>query len=252
MYHELEIPGRLSCQSEEGYLRYVVRQNDFRSQLLWLKENNILGINVTTALRAAHSEQAAVAITFDDGCETDLLAGAPLLKELGFDATFYVVGEWVGGPGYLSAPQLRQLSGLGFEIGCHSMTHPYLTDLNATQLNTEITQAKDRLEQLIGKNVDHFSCPNGRWSQAVAEVARQAGYFSVATSSIGINSRMTDPFRLARSAVMRNHSLADFRRVVAGRNLLWRQSRESFLWAAKKLLGNSAYAKLRSSILGRG
>ena len=77
-----------------------------------------------------------VCITFDDGCETDLLAAAPILKEFGFGATFYITVGFLGKPGYLSEAQVRNLSALGFEIGCHSLTHPYLPTLTIVAFTT--------------------------------------------------------------------------------------------------------------------
>ena len=66
--------------------------------------------------------------------KTDLVTVVPVPKEFGFDATFYVTSGFLGTPGYLSAPQLQELSCLGFEMGCHSMTHAYLSDLGESAL----------------------------------------------------------------------------------------------------------------------
>jgi len=33
MYHELELPGRAMCQSEAGYVRYIVSEASFRQQM---------------------------------------------------------------------------------------------------------------------------------------------------------------------------------------------------------------------------
>jgi peptidoglycan/xylan/chitin deacetylase (PgdA/CDA1 family) len=132
MYHELEIPGRALCQDEPGYVRYIVRASDFRTQMESVKSSGRLGLSVSEAL--AKPELPAVVVTFDDGCETDLIHAAPLLRELGFNATFYVTVGFLDRRGYLSRTQLRELSDLGCEIGSHSMTHPYLCDLDQEQL----------------------------------------------------------------------------------------------------------------------
>src|SRR5690242_20085089 len=100
MYHELELAGRSLVQSDPGYTRYVVPEPGFRPQLDWLKRNNWRGLCVSEALR--FEPQPGVAITFDDGCETDLLAAAPLLQKYAFRATFYVTSGFLGRSGYLS------------------------------------------------------------------------------------------------------------------------------------------------------
>jgi peptidoglycan/xylan/chitin deacetylase (PgdA/CDA1 family) len=190
-----------------------------------------------------------VVLTFDDGCETDLLVAAPLLRQLGFSGTFYVVAGFLGRRGYMSPGQLRELSDLQFEIGCHSMSHAYLTDLEPARLFTEIVEAKDRLQQLIGRKVDHISCPGGRWSPQIACRAREAGYASVATSRPGTNYTTTDRFRLARMAITHETSLADFDALCRGKGLFKWRAQEAVLRLAKGMIGNSMYEKVRASLL---
>ncbi len=251
MYHELEVPGRELCQNGKGYVRYVLPEASFRKQLSRLKTSGFEGWSVGQALARLDTNRAGVAITFDDGCETDLIVAAPLLREAGFNATFYLTGGFLGRRGYLSPTQARELSDLGFEIGCHSMTHRFLIDLAPSELRAETAEAKERLEQMIGQRVEHFSCPGGRWNRRVAEMAREAGYRSVATSRIGTNSPAADWFRLARVAVLRGISVPQFDRLCRGKGLLFRQSQEVLLAGVKGVLGNSVYVKVRATVLAR-
>ena len=251
MYHELEVPGRELCRTEPGYMRYVVTEALFREQLARLEEKGIRGISVTEALQNPPDRGPAIAITFDDGSESDLIAAAPALRERGFNATFYVVPAFLGQRGYLSGRQLCELSNLGFEIGSHSMTHAFLTDLDAERQHIEIAGAKETLEQIIGRRVDHFACPGGRWNRQVSQIAEQAGYRSVATSRIAANPASADRFRLARLVVERNTTMAEFENTCGARRLLARQVRVAILAAAKGALGNSVYEKVRSTVLAR-
>src|SRR5713101_9154349 len=79
---------------------------------------------------------------------------APALKDTRNNATFYVTVGFLGKRGYMSPAQLRELGALGFEIGCHSMTHPYLSDLSDDKLHQEIAIAKIKLEQITGRPVE--------------------------------------------------------------------------------------------------
>lgn len=249
MYHELGLPSRPLCKDHPGYTRYSVSANAFRSQLNYLRSWGLIGTSMSGALNP-DATQPSVVITFDDGYETDLIGAAPLLVEANFGATSYVVAEYVGQRGYLNKTQLRDLVDLGFEIGCHSMTHAYLSDLKEDQLRVEIWEAKQRLEEYTGRRIDHLSCPGGRWSRRVASMAREAGFHSVSTSRIGVNARSSDPFRLARIAVMNDTTLTDFIRIINGRGLLIRRAKDSVLSAAKGLMGNSLYERARSVALG--
>ena len=248
MYHELELPNRRFCQSEPGYVRYVILEQEFREQMAAIREAGLQGLSVTDALQFS---APAVAITIDDGCETDLLAIAPILREFHFGGTFYVVAGFLDKPGYLSVSQLRELSGLDFEIGCHSMTHPYLSDLDDASLPGEIADSKKVLEQILGKPVEHFSCPGGRYDARAIRVAKNAGYHTFGTSAPRANSASTDRFSLGRVAITRGLSRTAFKNLCRGDGL-WKLSlRVGIRDGAKRMLGNSAYDRVRAMLLRR-
>lgn len=249
MYHELEVKARKLCQAESGYVRYVVRELDFREQMDWLKQGGIYGLSVSDALD--NKIAGGIVITFDDGCETDLTVAAPILLESKFGATFYITLGFLGRPGYMVPRQVRELSDAGFDIGCHSMTHPYLSDLKDSDLTREIAGAKNQLEEIIGRPVHHFSCPGGRWDPRISDVARRAGYRSVATSRIAVNRPQDDPFQLARIPVMRGGTLAAFQQVCLGHGLRRKQLREFLQTTTHRVLGNTLYDRLRSYVLER-
>jgi peptidoglycan/xylan/chitin deacetylase (PgdA/CDA1 family) len=249
MYHELEIPGRDLCQAAPGYARYVLPEGIFRAQMDHLKDGGWRGLNVSQALTFPQGPN--VAITFDDGCETDLLRAAPILLQAGFSATFFITCGRLGTAGYLSASQLRGLSAEGFEIGCHSMTHPYLTDLDEAGLRYEIYEAKSQLEQIIGSPVNHFSCPGGRYDHRVITMARSAGYRTLATSDIRANSPRTNVFALGRVAMLRDFTLSTFGAICEGRLLSRMRAQSMLRETARRILGNTLYDNIRDSLLHR-
>jgi peptidoglycan/xylan/chitin deacetylase (PgdA/CDA1 family) len=249
MYHELELPGRRILQSDPGYARYVLAASEFGMQMGHLKRHGWAGLSVGQAL--AFPEGRSVTITFDDGCESDLVSSAPILRENGFNATFFITAGRLGTAGYLSYEQLKHLSALGFEIGCHSMTHPYLTDLDEDGLRREIAESKMQLEQIVGRSVEHFSCPGGRYDKRVLRVARSAGYSSVATSRIHANSPRTDRFTLGRVAMLRGMSMSAFGAICEGRALRSMRVQSALRDGAKKIMGNFLYDQLRAKLLRR-
>jgi peptidoglycan/xylan/chitin deacetylase (PgdA/CDA1 family) len=249
MYHELSLPNRALCHREPGYTRYVVTASDFRSHMEDLAHQGWRATDVSHAIQSFDGK--TVCVTFDDGCETDLLAAAPILKEFRFGATFYITVGFLGNPGYLSEAQVRNLSALGFEIGCHSLTHPYLPDIDDHRLHDETAGAKDRLEQITGSPVQHFSCPGGRWDQRVIEAVKTAKFRTMATSRTGMNFASTDPLRLARIAVLNGTSVEKFQRACHGQGLFRTQLKERARETAMRVLGNSTYDSLRGLILGQ-
>jgi peptidoglycan/xylan/chitin deacetylase (PgdA/CDA1 family) len=247
MYHELGIPGRTTCHSEPGYVRYVVPASDFRDQMERLAGEGWSGLSVTQAIASFGNN--TVCITFDDGCETDLISAAPLLSRLGFGATSYITVEYLGKPGYMSHAQVRELHASGFEIGCHSLTHPYLTDVDDARLREETAGAKDRLEQIAGVRVDHFSCPGGRWDARVMQAVKSANFRTMSTSRTGMNCSSTNPFTLTRIPMLNGISSNALLRICRGQGLLRTQIKEGARDTVKRLLGNSIYDSLRGLIV---
>jgi peptidoglycan/xylan/chitin deacetylase (PgdA/CDA1 family) len=247
MYHEIERPGRSLCSTEPGYVRYVVRETDFKTQLESLRRRGTIGVSVGDANKATGMQQSHVVVTFDDGCESDLAIAAPLLAAQRFRATFYITTGFLGRRGFLVRHQVRELADLGFEIGCHAATHRYLIDLETSELDGEIAGAKRTLEDIIGRPVEHFSCPGGRWDDRVMRAVRSAGFLSMATSDIGVNAPAA--YRLDRLAVMRSTSLNEFEDLCAGRGLLVPKLKTGALRVAKRLLGNARYEQLRARLL---
>jgi len=252
MYHELQSIEQGLVDESPGYLRYVVSKEQFEKQLDIVSQKGFKGHSVTesiAALSSANQEQPIVCFTFDDGCASDLEVAAPLLAKNGFNATFYVTVDHLGKDGYLTKAELRELSDLGFEIGSHSMTHRHLSDLDEEQIRGELLNSKQALEEIVGKPVDHFSCPGGRVNTAVTQAALEAGYKTVATSRLGTNSAQSNHLALARVAIKRDMNLKTFERICNGKGQFLMKSEDSILHTGKRILGNERYDRLRGNIL---
>jgi peptidoglycan/xylan/chitin deacetylase (PgdA/CDA1 family) len=247
MYHELELAGRKLCQSEPGYVRYILPLETFRGQMSWMKQSGWRGLSVGEALH--YPAEPSVSITFDDGCETDLIAAAPVLREFRFNATFYLTAGFLNTPGYLNTSQVRELDAQGFEIGCHSMSHPYLSDLRDPELRREVVDAKLQIEKIVGHAIEHFSCPGGRYDQRTLQMARHAGFRTVANSQFHANSSATSPYELGRVAMPRNLTLEEFSTTCQGRGLWKKRLQHQARRSMQLALGNHAYDRLRGVLL---
>ena len=188
-------------------------------------------------------------VTFDDGCETDLIAAAPVLREFGFNATFYLTAGFLDTPGHLNASQVRELDAQGFEIGCHSMTHPYLSDLPEPELKREVVDTKLHIETIVGHPIEHFSCPGGRYDQHTLRMARHAGFATVANSQFHANSATTNRYELGRVAMLRDLTIEEFSATCHGRGLWKKRLQHQARSSVQRALGNQAYDYLRSILL---
>ena len=85
-----------------------------------------------------------------------------------------------------------------FEIGSHSVTHPFLPQLSVDDQRTEIEGSRQTLQDLLGHPVDLFSYPNGAVDRTTDELLREVGYTGACTSRPGVATADSDPFALPR------------------------------------------------------
>jgi len=159
------------------------------------------------------SSPKAVALTFDDGYQDLLDHVLPVLKRFGFRATFFLVSDRVGGTNSWDARHgdpPRRLMGWneaatlvaqGMEIGSHSRTHPFLTNLSESEMEQEIRGSKEMIEDRLGRPVRSFSYPHGLHDARCRRLVASAGYSGAFSTRFGGNGVRTDPFQLHRSEI---------------------------------------------------
>lgn len=162
-----------------------------------------------------------VFISFDDNYKSWHRA-LPVLEELRVRATFYTntrpfrdrasrdelahffaaiahSGERVS----LSRSELLEIAAAGHEIACHTHSHPVLSSLPERLWDTEIRRSKDILEDLLDREIPHFSYPYGmrrHFSQALREYCKSVGFHTIATGIPGLqHADEINPFELHRT-----------------------------------------------------
>jgi peptidoglycan/xylan/chitin deacetylase (PgdA/CDA1 family) len=110
----------------------------------------------------------------------------------------------------LNWQQIKELSNQRIEFGGHSITHPILTNISATQLEEEIAGSKRAIETHIQKEVLVFSYPNGQCSLAVQEAVQRAGYAYSTAYFAGVAHPSQGCYDLPRIAVETDFSFALF------------------------------------------
>ena len=119
-----------------------------------------------------------VVLTFDDGNVSDLTTVAPILKDHGFGATFFITSGWLGGDKRLDWAGVLKLQEAGFEIGNHTVSHPNLLRLSKEEIHRQI-EAFDRdcAKQGIVK-ATAFSYPGGHFDRRVLASLKKLGYLT--------------------------------------------------------------------------
>ncbi|MGQ0637243.1 MAG: polysaccharide deacetylase family protein [Planctomycetaceae bacterium] len=128
---------------------------------------------------AAPQADRLVVLTFDDAVKTHRTFVAPLLKELGFGATFFVTHRWmVDDPKhYLTWKEIGEIHQMGFEIGNHSWTHPaFVVPRDAARLAAELALVERELKKVgVPRPASFAWCGNAFGPEALQQL-EQLGY----------------------------------------------------------------------------
>ncbi len=245
MYHDIT-PTLVSAGG--GPARFAVPVDEFRRQLDQLRDQGYAARSLRGAL--AEPGPRTVAITFDDGSVGQYERGFRALAERGMTATFFVTTDWIGGAGYATWAQLREMRAAGMDVQSHTRSHRFLAELGAVELLAELRGAKDALDAGLGQETDMLALPGGAWPRRpLRHLIAEAGYRVVATSRWGVNNvagaRGVPPVK--RCTVAGVAGPEQFGRIVAADRWLGRSRRlrEGALGALRSALGPSRYAALR-------
>ncbi len=178
-YHSLDTSGSVISLSPET----------FRRQMAWLAKKRL----PVVPLHQVRGTRGGIALTFDDGFRNFFQHAFPVLEKHGFPATVFVISDYCGcrnqwptQPRDPAIPALElmpwseveRVANAGVTIGCHTATHPYLTDLSESEIERELAVSKTAIEDRIGRGVDSFAYPYGKCALHVREVVRR--YFQLA------------------------------------------------------------------------
>lgn len=160
-----------------------------------------------TACRTPHS---ALLLTFDDGYASLADQAYPVLADLGFTATTFLITQYVGGLNTWDVRYTRQRlphldwraverwRGRGFDFASHSASHARLTWLSDTDVTGELERSRRALVARLGQEAGQaIAYPFGACDDRVERAARVAGY---ALGFCGVRGNGS-PFRLPRLPV---------------------------------------------------
>ena len=219
MYHHVKdrAPGVGSV-----VLRYSVAPKDFDAQMKWLHDNGYTSISFQQLAdhitRGIELPAKPIIISIDDGWSCGYFAAFKSLKAHGLTATYFVYPGGINAGnagGYISWDQLREMADAGMEIGDHTISHPYLTQMPADAAWREISESKKTLEQKLARPVLSIAYPFGDYNDAIMEMARRAGYTCGVSTDPGNEHGLNELFRLCRIIVTYGEPTEQFARDVS-------------------------------------
>ncbi len=100
----------------------------------------------------------------------------------------------------LNDAQLKEMVQSGLcQVGCHTVSHPFLSRMDKEEQFQEVFQSKEKLERLLGNAVDHFAYPYGDYNQDTIDLLKELNFKTgVKTWGGKIRKRDSRPFELYR------------------------------------------------------
>ncbi|MDT4985381.1 MAG: hypothetical protein QOF95_2871 [Pseudonocardiales bacterium] len=119
-----------------------------------------------------------ISLTFDDAYQNQWLYAAPLLRAHHMNATFYVITADSNLPFRccMSWAQLRALQDQGDDIGSHTISHPYLTQLRGPEISVEICGSRQDMISEGIYNPTSFAYPFGTYNSTLEDVVKGCGF----------------------------------------------------------------------------
>jgi peptidoglycan/xylan/chitin deacetylase (PgdA/CDA1 family) len=135
----------------------------------------LAAVTALTGPTVAPAQAAAcngyVGLTFDDGPSTSTTALLGALTRSGLRATMFNEGQYAAANPGLVRAQVNA----GMWVGNHSYTHPHLTQLGQSQIDSEISRTQQAIANAGGGTPVLFRPPYGETNATVKAVAARYG-----------------------------------------------------------------------------
>jgi len=193
---------------------YYVPPEKFEAQMKLLHDWNYTVIPVELLVDAindgADLPPRPVVITFDDGDISVYTTAFPILQKYGLTGVVYIVNNYMGTEGYMSADQIKELIAAGWEVGSHSRSHRDLTKLEPSIQRAEIVTAREVLQEATGSPVLTFAYPFGIMNSSVGDYAHFAGYIAAMGLGFTADQGKSNLFWLQRRDVHGQFDIKQF------------------------------------------
>ena len=207
----------------------VLEVKHFEEQMDYLKKNNWTTITPRQLELWVQGKldlpEKSVLITFDDGYDSTIELGYPILKRHGFKATSFLITSRIGKPGMVSEYDLQRTTDVySYENHTHSFHMfnsrtglSYLQSESRHTISADLREANESIEQLLnGHKVKAHAYPYGKYSPQAIQALKDADITIAFTIEEG-NVHRGDPiYALQRQRVHSHMSLKDFAEKLKG------------------------------------
>ena len=148
-----------------------------------------LSLTESADVQTPHAERRRFVLTFDDGYASLAEHAYPVLADLGFTATTFLITDYIGKTNdwdvrytwdrlpHLAWAEIERWRARGFGFASHGATHRRLTWLADADVSAELSGSRETLVTRLGPESGRaVAYPFGAVDERVAGLARDAGY----------------------------------------------------------------------------
>ena len=191
VYHELGNP-----PPGAPFPGLYVSDSDFQAEMAWLHSNGYQAVTLDEMMNAWFHHgtlpRKPIVITFDNGYPPQVTEAPEVMSKYGWPGVLNEITE-----NHLDPKQIRSILKIGWEVDSHSLTHPDLTTLDASELQAQVAGSREYLRKTFHIPVNSFCYPSSRYDTAVVDAVKAAGYTNAVTENAGY-AYSYEPFTLPR------------------------------------------------------
>lgn len=185
----------------------VIPPEQFKAQMQYLRDAGFTTISLDelySSLKTGKNvPKKPVTITFDDGYVDNYKYAYPVLKDLGFKATIFMITDNVDkNPTFLTSEMLKEMSKNNISIQSHTVHHLELDKLSYDDQITELRDSKNFLDKLLNQNTDMICYPVGKFNENTIKAAETLGYKLGFTTRPGYGKLNEGPFSIHRVRII--------------------------------------------------
>lgn len=169
-------------------------------------------------------------VTFDDAFQSVITNGVPELIKRSIPFTIFIPsGQFGQEPKWLlntgdkdeneiiaTVDDLLKLPSEFVTFGSHTVTHPFLTELDEERAYHEIISSKQDLEKYFKKEIKYLAFPYGAYNQKVLDFCKEAGYKKVFSINYESPYRECSKYEIGRVSIELSDWMIEFKLKVLG------------------------------------
>lgn len=213
MYHYISEPPE---DADKYRLDLSVTPKDFQKQMAYLADNGFETVDLYDLSLAITNKRELppkpIIITMDDGYRDNYENAFPVLREHGFEATFFVVTEFIdnNSENYMTWDMVEEMAAAGMRIEPHSKTHADLSVKDKDYVIYEILGSMETIEAHIGERPRFFCYPGGRYNDTTIEVVQELDFWGAVTTESGKWHNYNDRYEWTRLRMRNTTALPEF------------------------------------------